>query len=64
MPEVSEFYGLTLGTDISADEIKSALGATAVRVSPPGTALTDDYIPTRITIYVTAKYVIKKIKWG
>ena len=64
MPEVSEFYGLTLGTDISADEIKSALGATAVRVAPPGTALTDDYITTRITIYVTAKYVIKKIKWG
>ena len=64
MPELSEYYGLTLGTDISAEEIKSALGATAVRVASPGTALTDDYIPTRITIYVKSNYVIKKIKWG
>ena len=64
MPELAEFYGLTLGTDISAEELKTTLGATEARVAYPDSALTMDYIDSRITILVDYNNVIKEIVWG
>ena len=64
MVELSTYYGLTLGTDVSAEEIKNAAEASEVRVALPNTPLTADYRPTRITIFVSFHRVIKKITWG
>ena len=64
MVELSSYYGLTLGTDVSAEEIKNAVGATEVRVALPNSPLTADYRRTRITIFVSIHREIKKITWG
>ena len=64
MTDLSQYNGLTLGADISVDEIKSALNASVVRVATPNSALILNYILTRITIHVDYNNVIKKIVWG
>ena len=64
MSDLSQYYGLTLDVDISAEEIKSALHAFAVRVADPDTALTMDYIPSRITIFIDYNKVIQGIVFG
>ena len=64
MPELSAYYGLTLGTDVSVEELKNALGASEVRVALPDTPLTLDYIHSRITVLVDHDRVIKEIVWG
>ena len=63
MPDLSSYYGLTLGTDVSVEEIKNAVGATEVRILRPDSPLTLDYIETRITIMVDHN-VIRQIIWG
>ena len=64
MADLTQFYGLTLWTDISADEIQASLHATEFRVATPDSFLTMDYIESRITIYVDSDNIIQEIVWG
>lgn len=58
------YIGLTLGVDVTVEELKAVSGATKVRVIKPGTAVTMDYVITRLNVNVDNLYVIKSLSWG
>ena len=64
MADLSSYYGLTLGTDVSVEQIKNATAAAEVRVAYPESPLTMDYIETRLTILIDHDRVIKQMIWG
>ena len=64
MADFSEFIGLTLGVDVSVQEIKDATGRTVARLALPDSQLTMDLNPERVTIFVDYTYLITGIQLG
>ena len=61
MVDLEKYVNLTLGQDVTIDEIKEATGRTEVRVALPDTPITRDINHDRVTIYVTYEYVITRV---
>ena len=64
MADFSEFIGLTLGVDVSVQEIKDATGRTVARIALPDAQLTMDINHERVTIFVDYNYLITEIQLG
>ena len=61
MVDLEKYVNLTLGQDVTIDEIKEATGRTEVRVALPDTPITRDINHDRVTIYCTYEYVITRV---
>ena len=61
MVDLEKYVNLTLGQDVTIDEIKEATGRSEVRVALPDTPITRDINHDRVTVYVTYEYVITRV---
>ena len=61
MVDLTKYVNLTLGHDVTIDEIKEATGRSEVRVALPDTPLTKDINHDRVTVFVTYEYVITEV---
>lgn len=62
--DFTPYIGKTLDTDFTADQIKTACGATSTRVLTPVSPMTMDFRPDRVNIIINEKKVIQVINMG
>ena len=61
MVDLTKYVNLTLGVDVSVEEIKEATGRTEARVLLPDSPVTKDINHERVTIFVNYEYVITEV---
>ena len=61
MVDLEKYVSLTLGVDVSIEEIKEETGRTEARVLLPDSPVTKDINHDRVSIYVNYEYVITKV---
>ena len=61
MVDLTKYVNLTLGVDVSVEEIKEATGRSIARVALPDSILTKDINHDRVTIFVGYDYVITEV---
>lgn len=64
MTDVTDYYGMVLGEDITEEELKKKTNATTLVVAKPGARVDKMFVPGRVIVYVEKDNTITQITFG